>query len=72
MFRKTLLAITVAFAHLFFNIFGMTIFYPLKAIPIGLAQFVGEHGSRSKARLLAFVAGYLCLYLVPLLFLVFT
>jgi len=34
--------ITIAFAHLTFNIFGIAIFYPLRFIPIGLAREMGR------------------------------
>ncbi len=34
--------ITIAFAHLTFNIFGIAIFYPMRFIPIGLAREVGR------------------------------
>lgn len=34
--------VTIAFAHLIFNIFGIAIFYPLRFIPIGMAREVGR------------------------------
>jgi sodium-dependent phosphate cotransporter len=60
-------AVTVAFAHLFFSIFGLLIFYPLKFIPINLAEMVGRKASVSKKSLLIFVGIYFSLYLIPLL-----
>ena len=66
------IAITVAFAHLCFNIFGIIIFYPLKFIPIKLAEFVGEKATISKINLIIFVGIYLLLYIIPLLIIIFT
>jgi sodium-dependent phosphate cotransporter len=65
-------AVTVAFAHLCFNIYGILIFYPLKFIPIGLAEFVGEKATTSKKNLVSFVVIFLMLYFIPVLFLFFT
>ncbi|MEA3296800.1 MAG: Na/Pi symporter [candidate division Zixibacteria bacterium] len=41
-------AVSVAFAHLVFNIYGIAIFWPLKRIPIFLATKLSELTSRSK------------------------
>ena len=41
-------AVTVAFAHLVFNIFGIAIFWPLKAIPIWLAEKLSTLTQKSK------------------------
>ena len=65
-------AVTVAFAHLCFNIFGIFIFYPLKFIPIRLALFVGEKATVSNRSMILFVVVYLLLYLVPLAFIILT
>jgi sodium-dependent phosphate cotransporter len=65
-------AVTVAFAHLCFNIFGILIFYPLKFIPIRLALFVGEKATVSNRSMILFVVVYLLLYLVPLAFIILT
>ena len=64
-------AVTVAFAHLCFNIFGMLIFYPLKMIPIGLADFAGGYVSRSKSHMVVFVTGYLLLFFLPIAFIIY-
>ena len=61
-------AITVAFAHLCFNIFGILIFYPLKFIPIRVAEFVADKATRSKKNLVAFVGIILMLYFIPMIF----
>lgn len=41
-------AVTVAFAHLVFNIFGIAIFWPLKKIPIWLAYKLSSLTQKSK------------------------
>jgi sodium-dependent phosphate cotransporter len=41
-------AVAVAFAHLIFNIFGIFIFWPLKAIPIWLARTLSEFTQKSR------------------------
>jgi sodium-dependent phosphate cotransporter len=41
-------AVSVAFAHLLFNTYGILIFWPLKAIPIGIAEKLGEWTTKSK------------------------
>jgi len=42
-------AVSVAFAHLLFNIFGITLLYPLKMIPIGCATGMAHLTLRNKA-----------------------
>jgi sodium-dependent phosphate cotransporter len=46
-------AITVALCHSIFNAFGITVWYPLRKIPISLAKKLGELSG--KKRLLAFI-----------------
>ncbi|KAA3633203.1 MAG: hypothetical protein DWP97_09635 [Calditrichaeota bacterium] len=41
-------AVTVAFAHLLFNIFGIAIFWPLKKIPITMAKKMAILAQKSK------------------------
>jgi len=41
-------AVAVAFAHLIFNLFGIAIFWPLKAIPIWLSEKMSELTMKSK------------------------
>ncbi len=59
------IAVTVAFAHLCFNIFGIMLFYPLRFIPIRLAEFVGAKASQSKRNLALFVVIYILLHFIP-------
>ncbi len=46
-------AITVALSHSIFNAFGITVWYPLRTIPISIAKKLG--GLSGKKRLLAFI-----------------
>ncbi len=62
------IAVTVAFSHLCFNIFGIVLLYPVKFIPIKLAEFVGEKAGDSKRNLVFFIIAYLSIYFIPLIF----
>ncbi len=64
------LAVTVAFAHLVFNILGIVIFYPLKFIPIKLAMWVGDYASQSTRSLVIFITVYILLYFIPVVFII--
>jgi len=66
------IALTVAFAHLCFNIFGIMIFYPLKLIPIKLAEYVGQKASKSTKNLVLFIIIYILLHFIPIVILLFT
>jgi sodium-dependent phosphate cotransporter len=61
-------AVTVALAHLSFNILGIAIFYPLKALPIWLAKHAGRIASRSKRNSAAAVVIFIALIFIPLLY----
>ena len=61
-------AVTVAFSHLCFNIFGITLFYPLRFIPIRLAEFVGDKASQSTKNLALFIVIYVLLHFIPVAF----
>ncbi|MFC1552300.1 Na/Pi symporter [Candidatus Latescibacterota bacterium] len=65
-------AITIAFAHLFFNVLGITILYPLKAIPIWTANTIAGYVSKSKKNFLIFAIIYILLHIVPIVFAVIT
>jgi sodium-dependent phosphate cotransporter len=41
-------AVSIAFAHLIFNVYGIAIFWPLKKIPIALAEALARQTQRSK------------------------
>lgn len=62
------LAVTVAFAHLFFNVAGIIIVYPIPAIrriPMMMARALANLASRSRFYAVAYVA--LAFYVMPLL-----
>ncbi|MHC4969973.1 MAG: Na/Pi symporter, partial [Planctomycetota bacterium] len=41
------LAFTIAFCHVLFNIVGICIWYPLRSVPIGIANWYGRLAARS-------------------------
>jgi sodium-dependent phosphate cotransporter len=59
-------AVTVALAHLTFNILGIAIFYPLKALPIWLAEKTGALAGKSKGNSALVIAVYIALHIVPI------
>jgi len=64
-------AVMVAFAHLSFNILGTLIFYPLKFIPIKLAEYVSYKASQSTKNLIFFIIILITLFFVPVVFIIF-
>ena len=65
------IAVTAAFAHLVFNVFGIIIFYPLKMVPITFAEKASEYVSRSRKNLIIFLIVYSFVYIVPIIFIIF-
>ena len=61
-------AVTVALAHLTFNIFGIVLFYPLSALPIALANKAGKLAARSRGNSAMVIAVYISLIVLPLLY----
>ncbi len=62
--------LTIAFSHLLFNIVGISIFYPLRVIPISLAKAFSKQVARRRTVALVWVG--ITFYLIPLLlFLIF-
>lgn len=61
-------AITVAFSHLLFNVFGIAIWYPLKKIPIFLAESFAKVTAKSRKNTIIFLMVYFFFYLGPLVF----
>ena len=47
--------VTAAFAHLLFNLLGISVFYPLRIVPITLAKRLGALAAESKKWALVFV-----------------
>jgi sodium-dependent phosphate cotransporter len=58
-------AIQVAFAHVLFNVFGTAVWYPLRAIPIWLAQAWG--GFCARHRLFAILYVVVMFFAIPLI-----
>lgn len=61
-------AVTIALAHLTFNMFGIAIYYPLSAIPIWLAQKAGKIAARSRGSSALAIIVYLALIVLPLIY----
>jgi sodium-dependent phosphate cotransporter len=61
-------AVTVALAHLTFNILGIAIFYPLARAPIWLAEWAGALAARSKTSTATVIAVYIALHIIPILY----
>ena len=64
--------VTIALAHLTFNVFAVAIFYPLKALPIGLARRWGAFAARSKASTVTVFSVYIALHVIPLAFIIWS
>ena len=56
-------AVSVAFAHLLFNTYGIAIFWPLKRIPIFMADKLGEWTQKSRAVPIIYIV--VVFFLVP-------
>jgi solute carrier family 34 (sodium-dependent phosphate cotransporter) len=63
-------AVTVALAHLSFNLLGTAIYYPLRALPIWLATKAGAFAARSKRNSMIVIGVVLGAILIPLVYLV--
>ena len=61
-------ALTVAFAHLLFNILGILIVWPVRWIPLSLATWMGGLTTRSRSTVVAYVLG--AFFLFPLILIV--
>jgi sodium-dependent phosphate cotransporter len=58
-------AIQIAFAHLLFNILGSAVWYPLKAVPIRLAQLWGKFCSNHRVWAIVYIV--VVFFAIPLL-----
>ena len=63
-------AVIIGLAHLSFNILGIALFYPLRAIPIWLADQVGVLAARTKASSAMVIAVYVVMHIIPILYLI--
>ncbi len=59
-------ALTVALAHLLFNVVGILIIWPVRWVPLALATRLGDRSARS--RLTAGVYVLVVFFVIPLLF----
>jgi len=65
-------AVTVALAHLSFNLFAIAIYYPLKALPLWLATAWGRLAARSKASTAGVLTVYIALHVIPLMYIIWS
>ena len=65
-------AVTVALAHLTFNVFAVAIYYPLKALPIWLARRWGTFAAQSKASTATVFSVYVALHVIPLAYIIWS
>ena len=63
-------AVTVAFAHVSFNVCGIAIIWPIRKLPIYLASTLGEFAMRSKLIPLVYIATVFFLIPLALIYLV--
>ncbi|MCZ6492347.1 MAG: Na/Pi symporter, partial [Acidobacteria bacterium] len=57
-------AVTVAFVHLLFNVFGIILIWPIRSIPIHLAEALADWSVKSKFIPAAYVG--IIFFLIPL------
>jgi sodium-dependent phosphate cotransporter len=65
-------AVTVALAHLTFNLMGIALYYPLARLPIWLASSVGRVAARSRRNSIITIAAYVLLLSSPVLYIILT
>ena len=65
-------AVTIALAHLTFNMMAVAIFYPLKALPIELARRWGTFAARSKVSTATVFSVYIALHVIPLAYIIWS
>ncbi len=59
-------AVTVAFSHLLFNIFGILVWWPLKKVPMTIAELFAEYSTRNK--LIPIVYIVVMFFIIPITF----
>ena len=57
-------AVTVAFAHLLFNISGILIWWPFKGLPVMLAEKFADYSTRNKIIPVAYVI--ILFFIIPI------
>ncbi|HUP50901.1 MAG TPA: Na/Pi symporter [Longimicrobiales bacterium] len=63
-------AVTIAFAHLSFNVLGILLFYPLRALPLWMAQGVAAYAARTRGKSAGMIAIYVALHILPILYVI--
>lgn len=63
-------AVTIALAHLTFNVIGIVILYPFKFLPIRLAEWAGRIAAKSKGNTVLVILVYITLYIIPILYVI--
>jgi sodium-dependent phosphate cotransporter len=61
------LAMTIAFTHMLFNLFGICVFLPLRRIPIWIAKTIAHYTAKSKRNFFFFLALYVSLHTLIIL-----
>ncbi len=62
-------AVTIAFAHMLFNLLGIGVFFPIRRVPIFLATKVADFAVKSKVIPIAIIA--VLFFIVPLMLITF-
>lgn len=57
--------VAIALAHMLFNIFGIAIFFPMRKVPVMLAQKLADQATKSKMIPIAFIGIFF--FVIPLL-----
>ncbi|MCE5251712.1 Na/Pi symporter [bacterium] len=60
-------SMTVAFAHMLFNIFGIMIIYPFRIVPLWTAKTIARFAAKSKKHFLIFLIIYISLHILPVI-----
>lgn len=69
--RTAGVGVTVAILHLLFNIFGIVTIYPIKRIPIFMAEWVAGYATESRKNTIIFLLIYIAAHVLPLAALIF-
>jgi sodium-dependent phosphate cotransporter len=59
-------ALTAALVHTLFNISGIVLLYPFRALPINLAKRLASISAASRKNTILVILGYFGIYLIPL------
>lgn len=58
-------AVTIAFTHLLFNLFGVVVIYPIREVPIKMAEYFSSQALKSKWYVISYVI--IIFFIIPLL-----